>query len=122
MAAERKILSEQGGYGYAHVGRTVNTHRMSVTLAVSKLSGWLNTLALCRGTRRYTGEGDMRARRRGGVGRWQREKAARRAQKRAGRAQLEGRARTERTANIFSMLVTPDVSRLSGWLNSHAPW
>ena len=34
--------------------------------------------------------------------------------------QAEGRARAERTPNIHSMLVTLDVSRLSGWLNADA--
>ena len=31
-----------------------------------------------------------------------------------------GRARAERTRNIWYMLVTLDVSKLSGWLNAHA--
>ena len=31
-----------------------------------------------------------------------------------------GRARAERTSNICAMLVTLDVSRLSGWLNADA--
>ena len=31
-----------------------------------------------------------------------------------------GRARAERTVNMFCMLVTLDVSRLSGWLNAYA--
>ena len=31
-----------------------------------------------------------------------------------------GRARAERTKNISSMLVTLDVSKLSGWLNADA--
>ena len=33
----------------------------------------------------------------------------------------EGRARAERTINMFCMVVTLDVSRLSGWLNVAAP-
>ena len=33
---------------------------------------------------------------------------------------VEGRARSERTPNIHSMLVTLDVSKLSGWLNAVA--
>ena len=31
-----------------------------------------------------------------------------------------GRARAERTENILSMVVTLEVSRLSGWLNADA--
>ena len=34
--------------------------------------------------------------------------------------EAEGRARAERTANMCRMLVTLDVSRLSGWLNADA--
>ena len=34
--------------------------------------------------------------------------------------EAEGRARAERTANMLYMLVTLDVSRLSGWLNADA--
>ena len=32
----------------------------------------------------------------------------------------EARARSQRTANMPSMFVTLDVSRLSGWLNTNA--
>ena len=32
-----------------------------------------------------------------------------------------GRARAERTVNISRMVVTLDVSKLSGWLNADAP-
>ena len=34
---------------------------------------------------------------------------------------LGARARAERSENILAMLVTLDVSRLSGWLNADAP-
>ena len=34
--------------------------------------------------------------------------------------EAEGRARAERTPNMFCMSVTLDVSKLSGWLNAHA--
>ena len=34
--------------------------------------------------------------------------------------EAEGRARAERTSNIRCMLVTLDVSKLSGWLNASA--
>ena len=33
---------------------------------------------------------------------------------------VEGRARAERTENMYSMFVTLDVSRLSGWLHAVA--
>ena len=35
--------------------------------------------------------------------------------------EVGGKARTERTRNMECMVVTLDVSRLSGWLNSDAP-
>ena len=38
----------------------------------------------------------------------------------ASTVEAEGRARAERTLNIPLMLVTLDVSRLSGWLNADA--
>ena len=47
----------------------------------------------------------------------------RRRKQRAGKAptvETEGRARVERTANMYPMSVTLDVSRLSGWLNADA--
>ena len=47
----------------------------------------------------------------------------RRRKQRAGKSptvEAEGRARTERTANMFRMSVTLEVSRLSGWLNADA--
>ena len=34
--------------------------------------------------------------------------------------EAEGRARAERTRNMATMSVTPDVSKLSGWLNADA--
>ena len=34
--------------------------------------------------------------------------------------EAEGRARAERTENMWFMSVTLDVSRLSGWLNADA--
>ena len=47
----------------------------------------------------------------------------RRREQRAGRTQvwrLLAGAREKRTANMSSMVVTLDVSRLSGWLNADA--
>ena len=34
--------------------------------------------------------------------------------------EVAGRARAERTPNMYSVLVTLDMSRLSGWLNDDA--
>ena len=34
--------------------------------------------------------------------------------------EVEGRARAERTLNMYDMCKTLDVSRLSGWLNADA--
>ena len=51
-------------------------------------------------------------------GRWRRRK------QRAGKdptVQAEGRARAERTENMYPMFVTLDVSKLSDWLNADAP-
>ena len=99
----------RGGLGWrfgARVARTANIAYMVVTLEVSKLSVSLNAVAYCRK------EGILCAARcRVPVGR------RRRARLMAG----GGRARAERTANIFCMVVTLDVSKLSGWLNADAP-
>ena len=38
-----------------------------------------------------------------------------------GDSRLGPRARAERTWNMFCMVVTLDVSKLSGWLNADAP-
>ena len=55
--------------GRARAERTVNMSPMSVTLDVSKLSGWLNARASCRGEREAWEEmGDMRGRATGGRG------------------------------------------------------
>ena len=96
--------------------RTRNMSLMSVTLDVSKLSGWLNADADCRVERRAYEAGSMRAGRWEGVGR-------RRRKHRAGEdptVEVAGRARAERTRNMFCMFVTLDVSRLNGWLNAVA--
>ena len=36
-------------------------------------------------------------------------------------SRLGARARVERTKNIYFMVVTLEVSKLSGWLNADAP-
>eukprot|EP00964_Phaeocystis_antarctica_P077973 scaffold48462_cov60-Phaeocystis_antarctica.AAC.5 len=102
-----------GHWRRARAERTSNMLCMSVTLDVSKLSGWLNATAYCRvETRAYGVWGEVRDGRREGVGR-----------ERKHSVQGEGltgywrRARAERTANMSSMCKTLDVSKLSGWLN-----
>ena len=60
-----------GGYR-ACAERTENMLRMSVTLDVSKLSGWLNANARCRVERRAYDAGRGVGRGRDGVGRRQR--------------------------------------------------
>ena len=92
---------------------------MAVTLDVSKLSGWLNAAALCRVERRV-----YDAVRGVGPGAGGRGPAAahERHARREGPAVKAGRARacTERTLNMAYMVVTLDVSKLSGWLNAAA--
>ena len=74
--------------------------RMSVTLEVSKLSGWLNADACCRESKAgHTVRGEVRAVRREGS--------------------IAGHGK-ERTLNMACMFVTLDVSKLSGWLNAFA--
>ena len=92
---------------------------MSVTLEVSKLSGWLNAAALCResnGGHAVRGEGAGWEARGGG---------RRRCTQRAGEGldcRFGGRARDgeEHTENMLFMVATLEVSKLSGWLNADA--
>eukprot|EP00964_Phaeocystis_antarctica_P028390 scaffold16009_cov32-Phaeocystis_antarctica.AAC.1 len=103
-------------WGGARAERTANMKPMVVTLDVSKLSDWLNTDAVCRVARRAYDAGGMRAERREGVGRPRR-------MRRAGEGpngDRWGGARAERTDNMPYMVVTLDVSKLSGWLNADA--
>eukprot|EP00964_Phaeocystis_antarctica_P058051 scaffold34414_cov60-Phaeocystis_antarctica.AAC.6 len=92
----------KAGVGRARAERTANMTSMSVTLDVSKLSGWLNADAACRVERRACG-----ARCGAGGGR-------------AWEQRLGARARAKRTWNIQLMSVTLDVSKLSGWLKAAA--
>ena len=96
----------------ARAERTENMLTMLVTLDVSKLSGWLNFDANCRVERRAC----ERPGRREGAG-WRRRKWC----ARGGLKAVGARARAERTVNIWYMVVTLDVSKLSGWLNTDAP-
>ena len=101
--------------------RTPNMPPMSVTLEVSKLSGWLNDDAPCReskgghtvcGAWRYAG-----GRAAGGGA----TAAASNVQERARLCRLGAGHGEERTENMKLMVVTLEVSKLSGWLNDAAP-
>ena len=88
--------------------RTANMDRMSVTLDVSKLSGWLKANAPCRverGTIRGVATCGQPFGRVGWVGRW-------RKQQEGPDCVAEVRALAERTENIVAMSVTRDVSQL----------
>ena len=86
---------------------------MLVTLDVSKVSGWLNAFVYCRVQRGAWEAGDM--------------------QSAGGRRPVDGSQGSmwgpsswrigqvrSRTANMYRMLVTLEVSKLSGWLNARA--
>ena len=92
---------------------------MFVTLDVSKLSGWLNAFADCRVERRACDAGRGAARE--AWGRWVAATQAACARVGTDPRLWGGRARAERTVNIWYMSVTLDVSKLSGWLNADAP-
>ncbi len=93
----------------------MNMDCIVVTLDVSRLSDWLNADALCREKKGPSQRGGVRA---GGVsGRRKRRKQSRKAPT----VEAEARTRKERTENMPFMLVTLEVSRLSGWLNADAP-
>ena len=92
---------------------------MSVTLDVSRLSGWLNADACCRVEKRaYAMQGEVRAGRRAG------REGGGGASGMHGEGPTQGwgpqRARAERTSNMPRMFVTLDVSKASGWLNADA--
>jgi len=101
----------------ARAERTSNMRAMSVTLEVSKLSGWLNADAPCRVERRACdmgrGAGRKGGKARGGGG--------------ASGMHAEGptqglgvRARAERTVSMARIVVTLEVLKLSGWLKAVA--
>ena len=103
-----------GGYGEE---RTENIWPMYVTLEVSKLSGWLNADAYCRerkGRHAVRSEVYQTA---GG----RRRTTARSVQERGPDCKLGAGHWEERTENILYMVVTLEVSKLSGWLNADAP-
>eukprot|EP00964_Phaeocystis_antarctica_P033679 scaffold19097_cov44-Phaeocystis_antarctica.AAC.1 len=118
--ARREGPAVKAGGARACAERTANMPRMSVTLDVSKLSGWLNAAVFCRVERRaYDAER--------GVGREAGGRGPAVARERHTRGEgpavkAEGaRACAERTLNMPTMYVTSDVSKLSGWLNAAAP-
>ena len=92
-------------------------YRMFATLEVSKLSGWLNADATCRESKggHHTVRGEVQAGRREGGGCKQGAREGSTIDCRLGAGDWE-----ERTVNIQSMLVTLEVSKLSGWLNADA--
>ena len=92
---------------------------MSVTPEVLKLSGWLNADAFCeesKGGHAVQGEAYQSA------GRRRRTTAAHAACRGGLDCRLGAGHGEERTRNIWLMLVTLEVSKLSGWLNTDAPW
>ena len=100
----------------ARAERTLNMPCMVVTLEVSRLSGWLNADAPCRIERKAYGKGRRAGRETGGCG-----VAPLQATCREGlTVEAAGRARAERTLNMYCMAVTLEVSKLSGWLNADA--
>jgi len=99
--------------------RTQNMACMLMTLEVSQLSGWLNAVAICR-----VGRESIKRAAIGGAGRRERVGAAAAQAGCRQRTRLWRRlagARAERTSNMPCMVVTLDVSQLSGWLNADAP-
>ena len=73
-----------------NMGSPINC--MSVTLEVSKLSGWLNAVAFCRVERRTCEAG--------GIGAWGREGVGRRRMQRAGEDPIANRGQGTRGAHI----------------------
>jgi hypothetical protein len=94
---------------------------MSVTLKVSKLSGWLKADAYCRVEGRACDAGGK------GASREARGPGVVAAHKRHALGCPDSRpvgakgTRGERTKNMASMVVTLEVSKLSGWLKTDAP-
>ena len=103
---------------------------MVLTLGVSKFSGWLNANANCQAEGRYATWGEVWAGKREGVGRRfdgrKRHAYAACGMRRHAACGMRGRdvgaqrGRAERTTNIPCMVVTLDVLKLSGWLNTDA--
>ena len=115
-ASSREARTVEAG-GRARAERTRNMSPMLMTRDVSRLSGWLNALAACRVERGGIGGGRHAGKQAGGWG----GVVGGASSRVAPTVKAEGRARAERTENIPAMLVTLDVSKLSGWLNADAP-
>ena len=100
----------------AHLGtafdhrRTVNIWNMSLTLAVSKLIGWLNDIAYCRVSGGVLLEGRMA----------QVTWCCAKCEPGDGQGPCTQLVCREQTTNIPAMLVTLEVSKFSGWLNADA--
>jgi hypothetical protein len=105
--------------GRARPKRTENMKSMSVTLEVSRLSGWLNADASCR-VRTGAGRGVACTCGPGGGRSWGSGGGASSVQGNP-TVKAAGRAGAERTRNMAYMVVTLEVSKLSGWLNADAP-
>ena len=90
---------------------------MFVTLEVSKLSGWLNADAACRESK---GGHAVRSEVYQSAGGRQRTTAAQAACRGGRGCRLGAGHGEERTSNMPCMLVTLEVSKLSGWLNAGA--
>ena len=90
---------------------------MFVTPEVSKLSGWLNADAACQESKGgHTVRGEVRPGRREAAG----DRGAGSAQGRGLDCRLGAGHGEERTWNMANMVVTLEVSKLSGWLNADA--
>ena len=101
--------------------RTVTRRGIVVMPEVAGPSGRLNTAAPCRVDSEAWEEGRTHAGPRVAgerVGQQRRKPCAGRTQR---TVEAAGRARAERTSNMYPMVVTLDVSRLSGWLNAAMP-
>ena len=117
QAACRRGLDCRLGAGHGEE-RTRNMLLMSVTLEVSKLSGWLNAFAFYREDRK---EGTCGAGRGAGRDGGRRRATAGHAACRGGLdCRLGAGHGEERTMNMWAMNVTLEVSKLSGWLNADA--
>ena len=97
--------------------RTANMLDMVVTWEVLKLSGWLNAFAFCRESK----GGHIRCGAGFGPGGGRRWATVGHAVCGGGLdCRLGAGHGEERTVNIWSMFVTLEVSKLSGWLNAFA--
>ena len=85
---------------------------MSATLDVSQRSGWLNASAVCRVEREYGKRGGIRGRAK--VRAWGRRRRKQCVQEDPQLRRLCWQGTAERTLNMYPMVVTLEVSQLSG--------